>query len=225
MCPPALETPSGRGGVRTDAVQVSIRRDRPNGRHIPVWRRDDAPIPERSTSPWATSTLQRLDSLKALDPSRPIREADIGGCAAPPLRANNKHQASASASKACPPRTQQLQWRIRAILGRRPSVPPGPPSLYLQRPDRVSANSTWGVECHGLMALARVVPVLMQVLAGNANCAPAGGAADLTFRGSGHTDTINSCPTHSASDGDLRSYAIQLRKRRGRHGLRRCCDG
>jgi hypothetical protein len=39
------------------------------------------PIPERSTSPWETSTLQRwvdsLGSLKALDPNRPIREADI----------------------------------------------------------------------------------------------------------------------------------------------------
>jgi hypothetical protein len=36
------------------------------------------PIPERSTSPRATSTLQRwVDSLKALDPNRPIREADI----------------------------------------------------------------------------------------------------------------------------------------------------
>src|SRR5215470_16046717 len=37
-----------------------------------------APIPERSTSPRATLTLQRWDSLKALDPKRPIREADIG---------------------------------------------------------------------------------------------------------------------------------------------------
>ncbi len=36
------------------------------------------PIPERSTSPRATSTLEVVDSLKALDPNRPIREADIG---------------------------------------------------------------------------------------------------------------------------------------------------
>src|SRR6185436_18386394 len=36
------------------------------------------PIPKRSTSPRATSTLQRwVDSLKALDPNRPIREADM----------------------------------------------------------------------------------------------------------------------------------------------------
>src|SRR5262245_60970552 len=35
------------------------------------------PIPKRSTSPWATSTLSGVDSLKALDLKRPIREADI----------------------------------------------------------------------------------------------------------------------------------------------------
>ena len=35
------------------------------------------PIPERSTSPRATSTLYRWGSLIALDPNRPIREADI----------------------------------------------------------------------------------------------------------------------------------------------------
>ena len=39
--------------------------------------RAQEPIPERSTSPRATSTLQQVDSLKALDPNRPIREADI----------------------------------------------------------------------------------------------------------------------------------------------------
>jgi hypothetical protein len=36
------------------------------------------PIPERSTSPRATSTHCNADSLKVLDPERPIREADIG---------------------------------------------------------------------------------------------------------------------------------------------------
>jgi len=35
------------------------------------------PIPERSTSPRATSTPQQMESLKALDLNRPIREADI----------------------------------------------------------------------------------------------------------------------------------------------------
>src|SRR5260370_15286037 len=37
------------------------------------------PIPERSTSLRATSTLPVVDSLNALDPNRPIREADIDG--------------------------------------------------------------------------------------------------------------------------------------------------
>ena len=36
------------------------------------------PISERSTSPRVTSHTVRVDSLKALDPKRPIREADIG---------------------------------------------------------------------------------------------------------------------------------------------------
>jgi hypothetical protein len=38
-----------------------------------------APIPKRSASPRATSTLTAVDSLKALDPNRPIREADMCG--------------------------------------------------------------------------------------------------------------------------------------------------
>src|SRR6478735_2587318 len=54
---------------------------------------------------------------------------------------------------------------------------------------------------------------------------PAGGAADVAFGGSGHTDTTNSCPTHSASDGDLRGNAVRLVKRRKRHGLRRRYEG
>jgi hypothetical protein len=37
------------------------------------------PIPERSTSPRATSNSVVVDSLKALDPNRPIREADMAG--------------------------------------------------------------------------------------------------------------------------------------------------
>ena len=36
------------------------------------------PSPKRSASPRATSTLQWRIGLKALDPERPIREADIG---------------------------------------------------------------------------------------------------------------------------------------------------
>ena len=37
------------------------------------------PISKRSASPRATSTLQWRIDLKALDPERPIREADIPG--------------------------------------------------------------------------------------------------------------------------------------------------
>src|SRR6202030_1721147 len=37
-----------------------------------------APIPKRSTSPRVTSAPPVVDSLKALDPNRPIREADMG---------------------------------------------------------------------------------------------------------------------------------------------------
>jgi|SRR6267378_3527799 len=49
--------------------------------------------------------------------------------------------------------------------------------------------------------------------------------ANLAFGGSGHTDTTNPCPARSASVGDLRGHAVWLMKRRGRHGLRRRCDG
>jgi hypothetical protein len=61
--------------------------------------------------------------------------------------------------------------------------------------------------------------------ASKASSAPADGAAGLAFCGSGHADTINSCPTRSASRSDLRDHAVRMMKRRGRHGLRRRCDG
>jgi hypothetical protein len=35
------------------------------------------PSPKRSASPRATSTHCNVDSLKVLDPERPIREADV----------------------------------------------------------------------------------------------------------------------------------------------------
>ena len=43
------------------------------------------PSPKRSASPRATSTLQWRIGLKALDPQRPIREADICSAAKFPL--------------------------------------------------------------------------------------------------------------------------------------------
>jgi len=48
---------------------------------------------------------------------------------------------------------------------------------------------------------------------------------DLAFGGSGHADAANSCSTHTASDGRLRHQSFWLMKRRGRHRLRRRCDG
>ena len=53
---------------------------------------------------------------------------------------------------------------------------------------------------------------------------PAGFSADMASGGSRHADTINSDPTHPACFADLRDHAVQLMKRRGRHGMRRCCD-
>jgi hypothetical protein len=63
----------------------------------------------------------------------------------------------------------------------------------------------------------------------NASCtphrAPADLPANLAFRGSGHANTINSRPTYSTSEGDLRGHGVCLMKQRWRHGLRRRCDG
>jgi hypothetical protein len=47
----------------------------------------------------------------------------------------------------------------------------------------------------------------------------------MALGGSGHADTINSYPTRAACFTDLRDHAVRLMKRRGRHCLRRCCDG
>jgi hypothetical protein len=54
--------------------------------------------------------------------------------------------------------------------------------------------------------------------------APPDMPADLAFGRSGHANTINSCPTNSASDSDLRDHRVRLMKRRWRHGLRRRCQ-
>ena len=54
--------------------------------------------------------------------------------------------------------------------------------------------------------------------------APADGPTDMTPRGSGHADTINSYPTSAACHTDLRGHALRLMERRDRHGLHRCCE-
>jgi hypothetical protein len=62
----------------------------------------------------------------------------------------------------------------------------------------------------------------------NVSCTPHRASADLpanlAFGGSGHANTINSRPTYSASEGDLRGHGVRLMKQRWRHGLRRRCD-
>lgn len=54
--------------------------------------------------------------------------------------------------------------------------------------------------------------------------APHRTSAGLAFGGSGHADTSNPCPARSARVGRRRRDAVRLRKRCGRHRLRRCCD-
>ena len=55
--------------------------------------------------------------------------------------------------------------------------------------------------------------------------APADGSAGLPDGGSGHADTINSGSKWAASQANLRDHAIRLRNWRGRHCLRRRCEG
>ena len=55
--------------------------------------------------------------------------------------------------------------------------------------------------------------------------APADAAADVAAGSSGHADTMNSDPTRATCHTDLREHAVRLMKGRGRHGLRRRCDG
>ena len=50
-------------------------------------------------------------------------------------------------------------------------------------------------------------------------------AARLANGGSGHADATNASPKRAAAVSHLRDHAVRLRNRRGRHCLRRCCDG
>jgi hypothetical protein len=55
---------------------------------------------------------------------------------------------------------------------------------------------------------------------------PADGSAGVADGGSGHADTMNSCPARAAAVSDLRDHAVRPRDNlRGRHCLRRRCDG
>jgi len=69
---------------------------------------------------------------------------------------------------------------------------------------------------------------VLVVLSANASMpsrTPADFSADMALGGSGHADTINSYPARAACFADLSDHAVRLMKRRGRHGLRRGCDG
>jgi hypothetical protein len=54
---------------------------------------------------------------------------------------------------------------------------------------------------------------------------PANRPAGLALGRSGHADTSNSGPAGAAAVSDLRDRVVRLRKRRGRHSLRRRCQG
>jgi hypothetical protein len=76
-----------------------------------------------------------------------------------------------------------------------------------------------------------VLPCLVLLVVSNTNACripsrtPAHLPADMALGGSGYANTINSYPTGTTCFADLRDHAVRLMKRRGRHGLRRCCDG
>jgi hypothetical protein len=55
--------------------------------------------------------------------------------------------------------------------------------------------------------------------------APSESPARLADSCPSDADTTNSCPTRPASKGDLPDYAVLLMDGRGRHCLRRCCNG
>jgi len=63
------------------------------------------------------------------------------------------------------------------------------------------------------------VVVVAHASASMPSCAPAIMATCMANGGSGHADTMNSCPEWSASVGDLRDHAVRLMNRRDWHCL------
>ena len=90
-CPlPQLQ--GGRGGVRTDAVQVSIGRDRPYRRHIGLWRRDDAGNALRSGPEHvAFKEVVLAQGLGDADRQAPRHEESNRGAGAPVGRGHAPH--------------------------------------------------------------------------------------------------------------------------------------
>ena len=74
------------------------------------------PIPKRSASPRATSTLEVVDSLKALDPDRPIREEGSQAHLTAEIFGNANTVATASLNKFFLRVTQPHTWASAAIL-------------------------------------------------------------------------------------------------------------
>ena len=90
---PLQELQGGRGGVRSDAVQVSIGRDQPNRRHITLRRRDDAGDALRS-GPDPADTLSTMVLAQGLgDEDRPAPRDEEGdrGAGAPARRDHAPH--------------------------------------------------------------------------------------------------------------------------------------
>ena len=95
-----------------DEVSSHVRLDLPTARspqrlfHLVFGPHDGTayvPIPERSTSPRVMLRAAVVDSLKVLDPNRPIREADIGNTSAvTPNRVPDVLKAASTSDSATP---------------------------------------------------------------------------------------------------------------------------
>src|SRR5215469_6539590 len=68
-------------------------------------------------------------------------------------------------------------------------------------------------------------PDWLRGLASHSAGAPADSSAGLAHGGSGHAVATDHCPTYAAAEANLCDHALRLRNRRGRHCLRRSCDG
>src|SRR5215469_11703444 len=68
-------------------------------------------------------------------------------------------------------------------------------------------------------------PDWLRGLASHSAGAPADSSAGLADGGSGHAVATDHCPTCAAAEANLCDDAVRLRNRRGRHCLRRSCDG
>ncbi len=120
--------------------------------------------------------------------------------------------AAAKRAHHLPPRLRLLKTRERAE------------SNLARLVGGVIKRGNWRQTCDGSTPVLRRSPVL------SANACvpsqtPADGSAGMTDGGSGYADTINSGPARPAAVSDLRNHSVRLRDWRGRHCMRRSCDG